>query len=45
MKKNDILSRADIEFLVNSFYDKVKEDEILGYLFTDSQNKLAVSFA
>ena len=35
MEKKDILSRADIELLVNRFYDKVKEDAILGYLFND----------
>lgn len=35
MEKNDILSRADIELLVNIFYDKVKQDAILGYLFND----------
>jgi hemoglobin len=33
--KKDITSRADIEVLVNSFYDKVKQDELLGYIFTD----------
>lgn len=33
--KKDILSRADIELLVNRFYDKVKQDAILGYLFND----------
>lgn len=35
MEKNDILSRADIELLVNIFYDKVKQDATLGYLFND----------
>ena len=33
--KNDIGSRADIEVLIKSFYDKVTEDAIIGYLFND----------
>jgi hemoglobin len=33
--KNDITTTADIQLLVNSFYDKVKTDEIIGYIFTD----------
>ena len=33
--KTDIRHRKDIEKLVNSFYDKVKTDEVIGYLFTD----------
>lgn len=33
--KNDIASRADIELLVNTFYDKVKGNDILGYIFED----------
>ncbi len=32
---NDISKRADIELLVNSFYDKVKADETIGYIFTE----------
>lgn len=36
--KNDIASRADIENLVNTFYDKVKGNEILGYIFEDVAN-------
>lgn len=33
--KKDIRNRKDIENLVNTFYEKVKTDEIIGYLFTD----------
>lgn len=33
--KTDIRNRKDIEKLVNAFYDKVKTDEVIGYLFTD----------
>lgn len=33
--KTDIRHRKDIEKLVNTFYDKVKTDEVIGYLFTD----------
>jgi hemoglobin len=33
--KNDISNRADIQLLVDSFYDKVKKDEVIGYLFND----------
>ncbi|HWB27548.1 MAG TPA: group III truncated hemoglobin [Chitinophagaceae bacterium] len=32
--KKDIENKADIEALVNSFYDKVKLDGILGPIFT-----------
>ena len=31
----DITERADIEVLVNSFYDKVKADTTIGYIFTE----------
>lgn len=31
--KKDIESREDIELLVRSFYDKVKTDETIGYIF------------
>lgn len=34
--KTDIRNRKDIEKLVNIFYDKVKTDEVIGYLFTDA---------
>ena len=33
--RTDIRHRKDIEKLVNSFYDKVKTDKVIGYLFTD----------
>lgn len=33
--KKDIESREDIELLVRSFYDKVKTDETIGYIFND----------
>lgn len=31
----DITTRTDIELLVNSFYDKVKADTVIGYIFTE----------
>ena len=33
--KTDIRNRKDIEKLVDTFYDKVKTDEVIGYLFVD----------
>ncbi len=33
--KNDIQSRYDIELLVNTFYEKVRENKMLGYIFND----------
>lgn len=33
--KKDIDTRADIELLVTAFYDKVREDETLAFIFTD----------
>ena len=33
--KTDIRNRNDIELLVNAFYDKVIEDQKIGYLFND----------
>ena len=33
--KTDIRNRKDIEKLVNAFYNKVKVDPVIGYLFTD----------
>lgn len=33
--KSDIASRADIERLVDSFYDRVRGDELLGPIFDD----------
>ncbi len=32
----DLNSRKDIELLVNTFYAKIKEDKILGYIFNES---------
>jgi hemoglobin len=33
--KRDIESRQDIELLVNSFYDRVKEDAVIGHIFNE----------
>jgi len=33
--KKDIRTREDIELLINSFYEKVKSDPVIGYIFTD----------
>jgi len=33
--KPDIKNRADIEKLVNVFYDKIKKDDEIGYFFRD----------
>jgi hemoglobin len=33
--KTDIRNRKDIEKLVNAFYNKIKTDAVIGYLFTD----------
>lgn len=33
--KKDISERFDIITLVNEFYDKVKKDELIGYIFND----------
>jgi hemoglobin len=33
--KKDIQNRQDIILLVNSFYDKVKADELIGVIFTE----------
>ncbi len=32
---NDIQGRADIELLINSFYDKVKKDDKIGFIFNE----------
>lgn len=32
---NDLTGRADIERLVNTFYDKIRADELLGFIFND----------
>jgi hemoglobin len=36
--KSDIKSRADIELLINSFYEKVKNDDLIGYIFNNVAN-------
>jgi len=33
--KNDIVNRKDIELLITSFYEKVKSDDTIGYIFND----------
>ncbi len=33
--KTDIANRQHIEQLINSFYDKVKVDAVIGYFFTE----------
>jgi hemoglobin len=33
--KHDIRNRADIQLLVDAFYEKVKRDETIGYLFNE----------
>lgn len=35
MSKNDISTTDDIKLLVNSFYDKIRVNENLGYIFDD----------
>ena len=35
MLKHDIISEADIQLLVDSFYKKVIHDPIIGFIFTD----------
>jgi len=31
--KTDILGRKELEFLIDKFYDKVKTDPVIGYMF------------
>ena len=33
--KKDIRNRDDIELMVNRFYDRVKEDPVIGYIFNE----------
>jgi len=35
IERHDIENRGDIEKLINSFYDKVKRDEVIGFIFND----------
>ena len=34
--KTDIRNRKDIELLVDTFYDKIKTDAVIGFLFTET---------
>lgn len=36
--KPDINDRADIKHLIDSFYEKVKKDDTIGYIFNDIAN-------
>ncbi|MEZ5018265.1 MAG: group III truncated hemoglobin [Flavipsychrobacter sp.] len=36
MSKLDIQNREDIELLVNTFYDDVKQDDTIGYIFQET---------
>lgn len=36
--KRDIRNRKDIENLVDTFYDKIKTDAVIGFLFTEIAN-------
>ena len=33
--KHDIENSKDVEQLINSFYDKVKQDDVIGFIFND----------
>lgn len=33
--KKDIKNTADVQWLVDRFYDKIKEDKLVGFIFTD----------
>lgn len=35
INKHDIANRDDIILLVNTFYDKIKKDDVIGHFFTD----------
>jgi hemoglobin len=35
VKKTDIRGRGDIKLLVDRFYDKVRTDDMIAYIFTD----------
>lgn len=35
MNKHDIKTEEDIELMVDTFYDKVNDDELLSYIFND----------
>lgn len=36
---NDITNRKDIELLVNSFYDRIKKDDLIGVIFKEVVNE------
>lgn len=36
--KKDIENMDDIKLLVNSFYEKIKQDDVLGHIFNDLMN-------
>ncbi len=38
MKRKDITQRKDIELLVNEFYERVKQDQTIGPIFSDVAN-------
>lgn len=33
--KKDIVDRQDIKTLIDAFYEKVRQDEVIGYIFND----------
>ncbi len=35
MERRDIQTKDDIRLLVDTFYDKVKKDEVIGYIFQE----------
>ena len=35
MQKPDIFDRQDIKLLIDTFYEKVKSDPVIGYIFND----------
>lgn len=35
MKNNDIVSREDVKLLVDTFYDRVNQSDLLGFIFND----------
>lgn len=35
LMKNDIQTKADIPLLINTFYEKVRSNETIGYIFND----------
>lgn len=36
--KKDITTEADIRHLIDTFYGKVREDDVIGYIFNDIAN-------